>query len=110
MSETRNTEMVVAADIIDWLRERRDEAAAARKRAFTLIEIRTDQVKGGTLSPEDAAVLNDPVLLEANAQDTLALRFYTALDEIERGRAIMSAMRNALKARGHYIADEPESR
>ena len=33
MNETRNTEMAAAVvDITDWLRERRDEAAEARKR------------------------------------------------------------------------------
>ena len=111
MNETRNTEMAAAVvDITDWLRERRDEAAEARKRLIAGAESGKAKVSAGEMTAEELAVLTGPLLIEAYKQATLALRYFTALTEIERGRAMMMAMRNALKARGHYVCEEPEGR
>lgn len=103
MASDRNTEMVKSADIVDWLRRRRDAAAVDRKLYFDEIQHRNDAVKEGSMHVEEAAELNRADTIAANEQDMLALRYFMALTEIERGRKIIGEMSRALRERGCYV-------
>lgn len=110
MIEQRNTESKKALDVVDWLHQKRDEAAANRNRLFTAIAQRDDAVKSGGIPVEEANRLNAPDTLEANVQDALCMFYFRAWDEILRGRKIIGDMTTSLRTRGHYCPEEPAGR
>lgn len=100
----------MAQDIVDWLRDRRDAAAAQRRKLFAEIEQRNGTVTSGVAKPDDVALPNQQDLLAANQHDADALNYYIALIEIEISRHKIAEMTKALKERQHYTPDESSQR
>jgi hypothetical protein len=102
--------MAQETDIVEWLRQRRDEAAANRNKLFTEVARRGDAVKSGSMTVEEAARLNASDTLEANTQDALCMFYFRAWDEVLRSRKIIADMTASLRNRSHYTPDEVAGR
>lgn len=105
---SNSTEAVRQPDITDWLTAQRDFHATSRKTLMDAIQRRDDAVKLGLMTPEEAAIPNKTDLLAAHEHDTLSLRYYTALSEIQTSRKRLEAMTSALQTRGHYSPELAE--